>query len=175
MDLVLHLAIAAGLTVVCVVITALIWKRAQVKTVFWWIGLTLVPASVYLLGLGPAAEGAARTLRQWWSTLNYTPAVWAGVALAAVAVFLMLGSRVLPSESSRDRRAARKAAAKSGPAPQSPAAATTPSPARPVTAGPQAAAGATKAPGKASGQAPAAGGDAEMDEIAELLRKRGIN
>ena len=40
---VLHLVVAGALTLVFVVITALLWSRAQVKTVFWWIGFTLVP------------------------------------------------------------------------------------------------------------------------------------
>ena len=38
---IIHLLIAGVATVVCVVVTALIWRRAQVKTVFWWIGLTI--------------------------------------------------------------------------------------------------------------------------------------
>ena len=48
---IIHLLIAGVATVVCVVVTALIWRRAQVKTVFWWIGLTLLPMAVYLAGL----------------------------------------------------------------------------------------------------------------------------
>ena len=55
---VLHLVVAAVLTVVFVVITALVWSRAQVKTVFWWIGLSLLPMGLYLLGLAPAVVGA---------------------------------------------------------------------------------------------------------------------
>ena len=54
---VLHLVVAGALTVVFVIITALVWKRAQVKTVFWWIGLTLLPAAGDLAEIaGVAAE-----------------------------------------------------------------------------------------------------------------------
>ncbi len=170
---VLHLVVAGVLTLVFVVITALIWSRAQVKTVFWWIGLTLVPMALYLLGLGPAVVGAYETLRDWALATERTPVVWVGLVLAGLAALLLVGSRLIPSESFRDRRAALKekrakavtSGASTGPAPRTstgpatPAArASTPAPAQPK---PAASKGGT--------------GDAEMDEIAELLRKRGIN
>ncbi|MDO5533750.1 MAG: hypothetical protein Q4F65_03755 [Propionibacteriaceae bacterium] len=164
---VLHLVVAGVLTLVFVVITALIWSRAQVKTVFWWIGLTLLPLGVYFLGLGPAVTGAWETLRDWAIGLQLTPMVWVGVALATLSVLLMLGSRLIPSESFRDRRALAKDKRKQEASAAKPAvagrpAAPAPSPSRPASA-------PAKAP---SGQA---AGDAEFDEIAELLRKRGIN
>lgn len=163
---VLHLVVAGVLTLVFVVITALVWSRAQVKTVFWWIGLTLVPMAVYLLGLAPAVVGAIETLNRWALALEFTPIVWVGIALGGLATLLMLGSRLIPSESYRDRRAARKEKKKQAtqPAPSRPAVSGRPAPASPQPA----ASGAAKAPAKGSG-------DAEMDEIAELLRKRGIN
>lgn len=168
---ILHLIVAGALTLVFVVITALVWSRAQVKTVFWWIGITLVPMALYLLGLGPAIVGAYETLRQWAGALEFTPVVWVGVVLASLAVLLTLGSRLIPSESYRDRRIALKekkaasvgstrgAAAGSRPAVGS----RTSTPASKPAAPPK--------PAKSKGGS----GDAEMDEIAELLRKRGIN
>lgn len=167
----LHLIVAGGLTLVLVVITALIWSRAQVKTVFWWIGLTLIPMAVYLLGLGPAVVGAIQTLRTWWGMVQYTPMEIAGLVLGGLGVLLMLGSRLIPSESAADRRAARKdkkAAAKgvTQPAPR-PAVGSAPT-ARPTAAPAQ-------APAKPASRGATASKDAEMDEIEELLRKRGIN
>lgn len=164
---VLHLAVAAGLTVVCVVITALIWKRAQVKTVFWWIGLSLVPVAIYLAGLAPAVVGAYETLRLWWGTLTFTPVVWTGLILGGIAAFLIVGSRLIPSESYADRRAERKAAAKavkSAPAasPKPPRKAVTPAPSPQPGPSP-------KAPTSA------ASGDDDFDDIADILRQRGIN
>lgn len=163
---VLHLVVAGVLTLVFVVITALIWSRAQVKTVFWWLGLTLLPLGVYFLGLGPAVTGAWETLGAWAAGLQLTPMVWAGIALAGLSALLMFGSRLIPSESRKDRRAAaktardkREATGGSRPAVASrPTAQPTSAPARPAAQRPQ-----------------ASGGDAEFDEIAELLRKRGIN
>ncbi|MFV0451733.1 MAG: hypothetical protein ACK5LS_05720 [Propioniciclava sp.] len=155
---ILHLAVAAGLTLVFVVITALIWRRAQVKTVFWWIGLCLVPMAIYLAGLAPAVVGAYETLRFWWGTLTFTPVIWTGLALGGVATFLMLGSRLIPSESYADRRAERKeakaASAAAAPAPK----AVTPSTSR-----------------QAVPPAKAAAEEEDFDDIAEILRNRGIN
>lgn len=166
---VLHLVVAGVLTLVFVVITALIWSRAQVKTVFWWIGLSLVPMAVYLLGLGPAVVGAYETLRDWAMSTERTPVVWVGIVLAGLAALLIIGSRLIPSESFRDRRAAlkeKKAKAVTSGGPTRPAAA-------PATPSPAARPAPKPAASKASTSS--AGGDAEMDEIAELLRKRGIN
>lgn len=161
---VLHLAIAAGLTLICVIITALIWRRAQVKTVFWWIGLCLVPMAIYLAGLGPAVVGAYETLRYWWGTLTFTPVVWTGLILGGIATFLIVGSRLIPSESYADRRAERKAAAKA--AKDAPAA--KPTQRTSVAAKPSPSAAAAQ-PAR---QSP---GDDDFDEIADILRQRGIN
>lgn len=168
-----HLIVAAVLTVVSVVITALIWKRAQVKTVFWWIGASLVPMAVYLVGLAPATVGAYDTLRQWWGTLTFSPIVITGFVLAGLATMLIAGSRLIPSESYRDRRAALKAKASTDTG-RPAASGGRPTPA---VAGSRPSATPTAAPGRPAAPAqPASGtGDAEMDEIAELLRKRGIN
>lgn len=174
---VLHLIVAAVSTLAFAVVTALIWKRGQVKTVFWWIGLTLLPFGLYLLGLAPALQGAVETLTAWATGLTFTPLVWTGVVLAGLSALLMLGSRLIPSESFADRRAARKAAAKqpqtaSGRPSSRPAAAASdrravtssrPAPSRTPQASPK--------PAQASGSSQ----DAEFDEIADILRKRGIN
>ncbi len=186
---ILHLAFAGGLTLVLVIITALLWRSAQVKTVFWWIGLCLVPMAVYLAGLAPAVVGAYDTLRLWWGTLSFTPVVWTGLVLGGLAAALMLGSRMIPSESYRDRRAAKKAA-KSGAvapgkgtsaagavgrgasgtavAPRPSPAASSPAPAAAPAPRPAAGSGATSGSGAASGTE-------DFDEVADILRKRGIS
>lgn len=172
-----------------VIITALLWRSAQVKTVFWWIGLCLVPMAVYLAGLAPAVVGAYDTLRLWWGTLSFTPVVWTGLVLGGLAAVLMLGSRMIPSESYRDRRAAAKAA-KSGAvapgkgtsaagavgrgasgtavAPRPSPAASSPAPAAAPAPRPAAGSGATSGSGAASGTE-------DFDEVADILRKRGIS
>ena len=163
---IIHLLIAGVATVVCVVVTALIWRRAQVKTVFWWIGLTLLPMAVYLAGLGTAAEGAARTLYAWWNGLQFTPIEWVGLVLGGLGALLLVGSRLIPSESAKDRREAAKAGKQPTPVKGAPSAAGLP--ARPAAA---------SAPRPATTSTPPAGSssESEFDEISKLLRKRGIN
>lgn len=145
----LQLIVAAGLTLLGIIITALIWKRAKVRTVVFWLGLSLVPISIYLLGLAPQVVGAYETLRLWYGTLTLTPVVWVGVGLFGLGVLLMLVSRVLPD---RPRR--------------KPATPATP----PATARPPAPATQTR-PLPANQPTPP---DQEMDEVTEILRKRGI-
>lgn len=162
---VLHLIIAAALTVLGVVITALIWKSAQVKTVFWWIGMTMIPMAVYLAGLGPAVVGAITTMRLWWGTLTFTPIVWVALVMGGLGSLLVVGSRLIPSESRADRKALKastsgKTANEGGrPAPKA--------------AAPRSA--AITAPGQQPGRPTAPTADSDFDEIADLLRKRGIN
>lgn len=156
---VLHLIIAAALTVLGVVITALIWKSAQVKTVFWWIGLTMIPMAVYLAGLAPAVAGAITTLRLWWGTLTFTPIVWVGLILGGLGTLLLLGSRLIPSESRADRKALKASSKPSKPATGNGRPTTKAVAPRPAAPSPQ----------------PAQGDDSDFDEIADLLRKRGIN
>lgn len=173
---VLHLAVAVGLTLVLVVVTALIWSKAQVKTVFWWIGLTLLPLGLYLLGLAPALVGAYETLWAWWTSLSFTPVIWVGLVLAGLSALLMLGSRLIPSESRADRRAARQARSAAAVAPAGRPAST----GRPMTAGDGR--GAATAPQVTKGNPPAsrrpAGqgtpSDVSDDEITQILKRRGI-
>lgn len=169
---VLNLAVAVAMTLAFVVVTALIWSRAQVKTVFWWIGLTLLPMGLYLLGLAPAVVGAYETLREWWGMLTFTPVVWVGIVLAGLSGLLMLGSRLIPSESRADRRASREAkAAKNTPAapagrPPAPAVDRT----RPA-APPQVTSGRPPVQRPSSQATPS---DANDDEITQILKRRGI-
>lgn len=165
---VLHLVVAVALTLLFVVVTALIWSRAQVKTVFWWIGLALLPLGLYFLGLAPQVEGAVQTLTDWWNSLTFTPFQWAGIVLAGLSLLLIVGSRLIPSESRADRRAAREAkAAKSAPPSRPPAPVKRPPAAPQVTSG-----GAPAA--KAGPQGPSTPSDFNDDEITQILKRRGI-
>lgn len=156
----IHLIVAIVATVASGVVTAFIWKRAQVKTVFWWIGLTLLPAGIYLSGLGDATAGAVTTLYGWWIGLSFTPLQWTGLVLGALSALMIVGSRLIPSESRNDRKAL----------PQGESAAATQSGKTPGRLAPRPA-----TPAKPAAPATPQGPGDEFDEISELLRKRGIN
>ncbi|MDN5571112.1 MAG: hypothetical protein L0G22_07670, partial [Propionibacteriaceae bacterium] len=161
---VLHIVVTVVLTLVFAVITALIWRRAQVKTVFWWIGLTLLPAGLYFLGLAPAIEGAVTTLSDWAMGVQFTPAVWAGIVLAGLSALLLLGSRLIPSESAADRRAARKEAAKQPRTASGRPAATTSGRRTPAVSSGASSASTSQPAAGTQTTAQAAGSDAEFDE-----------
>lgn len=171
------ICLAATVVLLLVAAVSLRAYRRRGKTV-QLVGLALVPMGLWFTGLiGPLRE-AARPVIDWARTLTLTTPVWVGLGLLGGALLLwILGGLVAA-------RTARRAV----PAPGSPSAGA-------VTAGGGAGAGRTKttssgttAPG--AGRAPAtrgqgaaadgrggrqsSGQDAEMDEIEELLRKRGI-
>lgn len=152
--------VAGGLTFIGIVITALIWRAAKVRTVMWWLGFSLLPIAVYLLGLAPQVVGAYDTLVAWYRDLTVTPLVWVGAGLGALGVLLMLVSRVVPA---RPRKTADAAA--SGPAAVTRGGAPGPAAARPaaVQSAPQRTAASQPTPP-----------DADLDEITEILRRRGI-
>lgn len=160
----LHLLVAGGLTLVGIVITAIIWRAAKVRTVVWWLGLSLIPVSIYLLGLTRQVEDAWTTLRAWYEGLTLTPLVWTGLGLFGLGVVLMLVSRVIPA---RPRKKADAAA--SGPPVGSATRAGIPAP---TTTRPEAPAPSTQRRTTASQSTPA---DADLDEVTEILKRRGIS
>ena len=157
----LHLVVAGGLTLVGIVITAIIWRAAKVRTVLWWLGLSLLPIAVHLLGLSPQVVGAYETLRAGYAVVSLTPVVWVGIVLAALGVLLMLVSRFVPP------RPRRQPAAPASPPPTSPAAPTPAVSARTDSrpAAPQ--------PRRTSASQPTPA-DSDLDEVTEILRRRGI-
>lgn len=154
----LALAVCAGLSLVGIVITAVIWKMAPVRTVVWWLGAALLPMAVYLLGLVPLAVDGYETLRRWYGTLAVTPLVWTGAVLGGLGLLLMLVSRVLPA---RPRQ----------PKPAPPAGDRRAVPATPARPAPQVTPGQGTSRGPAG---PATPSDSELDEVTEILRRRGI-
>lgn len=172
---VLHLIVAAVSTLAFAVVTALIWKRGQVKTVFWWIGLTLLPFGLYLLGLAPALQGAVETLTAWATGLTFTRS--SGPASCSPGCRPSSCSAAVSSPRSRSPIAAPRARRRPSSRRRRPDASSRP-PLRRATAAPSRRAGrhsrtpqASLKPAQASGSSQ----DAEFDEIADILRKRGIN
>lgn len=160
----LHLLVTGGLSLVGLIITVIIWRLAKVRTVVWWLGLSLVPVSIYLLGLTQQAADAYTTLRAWYDTLVLTPMVWTGVALFGLGVVLMLVSRVIPAKPRK------KAGAAGGGATSVPAARPTPAVPGRTPSAPSAPA-ATQRRTTANQPTPA---DADLDEVTEILKRRGI-
>ena len=89
--------VCAGLTLLGIVVTALMWSRARWRTVVWWLGVSLLPLALYLLGLVSLLIAGWNTLVGWYQGLSLTPAAMVGAGLAALGVLLMIVSRFLPN------------------------------------------------------------------------------
>jgi hypothetical protein len=92
----LQLLVCAGLTLLGLIITALLWPRARWRTVIFWLGLSLLPIAVYLVGLLPTLVDLWNTLALWYQGLTWTMLAMAGVAIGGLGVLLMIISRLLP-------------------------------------------------------------------------------
>lgn len=92
------LAVSIGLTLSGLVITALIWSHAKWRTVIWWLGASLAPIAIFLLGLVPQVIGAWWTLQDWFRGLTFNIVEVIGVGLATTSVGLMFISRVIPAK-----------------------------------------------------------------------------
>lgn len=133
------------LTVLGLVLTVPVARRRGPRAAVRLAGWALVPTALWLTGLIRLLETLVETTVSFAVGLVFSPLVWAGVGLFALtAVLLVVAPRL---------------------------------PARPVPAQ----AGGTRASGEVTpgrGTAPSGGGtaqvDAELAEIEELLRRRGI-
>ncbi|WP_235432134.1 cellulose synthase [Nocardiopsis sp. RV163] len=154
------LVLGGGLTLAGLVISFFVWRAKGAASGLRGVAWSLLPLAAGLIGLMNAVWQFAMNIFGILVGLLFNPAVWAGVALAGLAVVLYVVSGVMRA---RDvgTRPGKAEAAKAG-------------------AGGAAAPGATTAAPGAKGKvgpAPKAGGAddlSDLDDIEELLRKRGI-
>lgn len=148
------LPLAAGLTLLGLLIAILAGRRGRKGRMVQGIGLALLPVALYLSGLLGLVWDAVVAVGRWASSTVLSPTIWAGFALLAVCVVLWVVGGIVARRTPKRTRADRKAA-------------------------PAAGAGTAKAvSGRPSGnaqqqkQAPAQ--DDDMAEIEALLKSRGI-
>ncbi|MEU0265591.1 hypothetical protein [Nocardioides sp. NPDC006303] len=115
MDQGAYLALAAALTVLGAIWTWVAFRRrglgAGVKAAGW----TLLAPAAYLTGLLRAGGRIVDAIADWAARLVFSPTVWIGFGIAALAIVLIFVSRLLPTKE-KPSRAARKAAAGAAPA-----------------------------------------------------------
>jgi len=115
MDQGAYLALAAALTVLGAIWTWVAFRRrglgAGVKAAGW----TLLAPAAYLTGLLRAGGRIVDAIADWAARLVFSPAVWIGFGIAALAIVLIFVSRLLPTKE-KPSRAARKGAAGAAPA-----------------------------------------------------------
>ncbi|MFI9272642.1 hypothetical protein ACIGXM_18225 [Kitasatospora sp. NPDC052896] len=141
-----------ALTVVGLVIAGLHGLRRRWRTATRWAAVALLPAGVYLTGLVPVARSIGHAVADWAARLVFDPRVFVGIGLLALAVLLLLATRV---------GGGRKEVAESG-APRS------------ATARPAAKQLGTPATPAKPTKGKSDDGLGDFSDIEEILRKRGI-
>jgi hypothetical protein len=147
------LPLAAGLTLLGLLVAILAGRRGNKGRLVQGIGLALAPLALYLSGLLRLLWDGVVAVSRWAGQVVLSPPVWVGLSMLALCVVLwVVGgfvARRTPRRTKADRKAGQPAAQKGAPA---------------------AVAGRSKAPAT---RQPAPQDD-DMAEIEALLKSRGI-
>jgi hypothetical protein len=172
-DKIAWLPLCAGLTGIGLVLSYLVMRRRGLGSGLRWAAVSLLPLAAYLTGSIEMFWKMGIAVGDFAKGFVFSPRVWAGIALAGVAVVLFIVSgrmrrKVRPGQ---DKQAAGPGRAPAG-APRRAGTggqlATRPDPA--LAAGGTAAA---KAPAKAP-KGKKADDDDDLGDIEEILRRHGI-
>jgi uncharacterized membrane protein len=177
------LPLTAGLTVLGLLLSYLIFRRSGVRPALRVVAVSLLPIAAYWTGATEMLWKIGVAIGQFGTGFAFSTTKWVGIGVTglAIALFLAAGGRVRRRASREARRAARgkqeDADVESGAgrrdaltgarAPATRAMATTTQSPVPATRVPQA------APAKASRRAAPADDD-DLKDIEDILRKRGI-
>lgn len=145
MDEVTWTALAAVLTLLGLAWTVVGFRRRGAANGLRALGVTLLVPAAWLTGSLEMLTEVGSSVLDWATSLVLDPRVWAGTALAGLSVVLLVVSGIL-----RDRQLGRGRAAVAGGS-------------EPRRLG----AGRAEQPRRSTG-------DPELDEIEELLRRRGV-
>ncbi|MFE7225322.1 hypothetical protein ACFU7D_11090 [Nocardioides sp. NPDC057577] len=154
MDQGAYLALAAALTVLGAIWTWVAFRRRGLGAGVRAFGWTLLAPAAYLTGLLRAGSRIVDAIGDWAARLVFSPTVWIGFGLAAIAIVLIFVSRLLPTKE-KPSRAARKGAAGAAPA---------------GSAGPASVAAPRTAKGPAVDD-----DDEDMADVNDILKKYGIS
>ncbi|WP_026120579.1 hypothetical protein [Nocardiopsis potens] len=157
--------LGAAITVVGLLISWLVWRRRGAAAGLRGVAWSLVPLAAGLLGLMATVWRAVADIVGILAGLLFDPMVWAGVVVAGIAAVLFvasgfmrargMGVRGAKAEGKPEAAGAGRAEGIAGPAPTAPQ--------------PKA-----QQPGKAGKKAGPSGGDDDLGDIEDLLRKHGI-
>jgi hypothetical protein len=176
------LPLAAGLTVLGLLLSYVIFRRSGVRPALRVVAVSLLPIAAYLTGAIEMLWKIGVAIGQFGTGFAFSTTKWVGIGVTglAIALFLAAGGRVRRRASREARRAARgrqeDADVESG-AGRGDALAGARAPATRALATTQAPLPATRksaAPAKSSRKAAAPADDDDLKDIEAILRKRGI-
>lgn len=84
-------------TVLGLLLVAFLWTRSPWKAVLAWLGITLIPLGIWLVGLSQAAIDGWNTVALWWQGLVFTLPVLIGLSILGLAIGLLVISRFVPT------------------------------------------------------------------------------
>jgi len=167
-DQIAWLPLCAGLTGLGLVLSYVAMRRRGLGTGLRWAALSLLPLAAYLTGAIEMFWKMGVAVGDFAKGFVFSPKVWAGIALAGVAVVLFIVSGSLRRRSMQ--RGQGKQAVGSGPTSAGTGGQLATRP------GPGLAAGGT-VPAKTPAKAPKgkkAGDDDDLGDIEDILRRHGI-
>ena len=98
MDQGAYLALAAALTVLGAIWTWAAFRRRGLGSGVRALGWTLLAPAAYLTGILRAGGRIVDALADWAARLVFSPTVWIGFGVAAIAVLLIFVARFLPTK-----------------------------------------------------------------------------
>lgn len=155
-------ALTAVLTLVALLAAVMLWKRRGPVAGLRALAVALLPVAAYLTGALRMFFEIGEAVARFVTRLTFSPVVWAGVIVLAVAVVLLVVAGFLDRRGV-GRRGSRKDAVASSDEPRGSSRRGSRSVAAPGRAG---------AGGKAGKDTDA---DPELDDIEALLRRHGIS
>lgn len=157
-DKVIWLVCCGGLTGLGLIMSWLMARRRGTRAGMRWAGWSLLPLAVYLTGADEMFWKIGVAIGDFAKGFAFSPRVWSGIALAGLAFVLLVSSGAV-----RGRKQVKQGKdtvpVGAGRAPGTQLAATQPVPA--------------KLPQRR--KPAAASGDDDMNEVEEILRRRGIS
>ena len=176
------LPLAAGLTVLGLLLSYVIWRRSGVRPALRAVAVSLLPLAAYLTGAIEMFWKIGVAIGQFGTGFAFSTTKWVGIGVTglAIALFLAAGGRARRKASRQARKVAQGKhgddAVESG-AGRRDALTGARTPATRAMATPQTAVPATRkseaAPTKASRKATPADDD-DLKDIEDILRKRGL-
>lgn len=149
-----------GVTVIGLVLSYLAWRRRGAASGLRGSAYSLLPLGLYLTGVIPLLWRIGSQIVGWAAGLIFKPTVWAGTIVLALAVLLwVVSGMLLRRKVTKSNRAADGDGEGGTPAA---GAAKRPAVERTVSTGQSAPSGSSS------------GGDDDLKDIEELLRRRGI-
>ena len=116
MDQGAYLALAAALTVLGAIWTWVALRRRGLGSGTKALGWTLLAPAAYLTGLLRAGGRIVDAIADWAARLVFSPTVWVGFGIAALAIVLIFLARLLPTKEKPSRAARKEVGATPGPA-----------------------------------------------------------